>query len=104
MSVTVQYRGALRRPPAPSEKAEGRPKKPNDALAAAPRPTRAARMLALAYLIERRIEEGTLRDYADAACRLGVTRARVAQIMDLRGLPAAVQERIVIGEPRRPDR
>jgi predicted XRE-type DNA-binding protein len=38
-------------------------------------------MLALAYAIERWIEDGTLASYADAARRLGVSRARITQIV-----------------------
>ena len=40
-------------------------------------PSRAARMLALAHLIERSIESGRLADYATAARQLGITRSRV---------------------------
>jgi hypothetical protein len=60
-----------------------------------PRASRIARNLALAYLIERRIEDETLKEYADAARRLGLTRARVAQVMELLSLPAQEQERIL---------
>ncbi len=35
-----------------------------------PAPSRAARMLALAYLVERLIERGMIKDYAEAARRL----------------------------------
>lgn len=52
----------------------------------------AARQLALAYWIELRIEAGELRDLADAARLLGVSRARMTQIANLRLLPIAVQE------------
>ena len=44
------------------------------------------------------IEAGELRDYADAARRLKVSRARVTQIMNLVALPIAMQERILLGE------
>ena len=76
-----------RKPPAPP------PPKP------AKRPSdRLARQLALAHHLERLIERGVLRDYADAAKVLGVTRARVTQIVDLLGLPLAVQEGALVGE------
>ena len=70
-------------PPAPPPKPSG--------------PTRLARMLALAYLIEQRIEEGVLRDYAHAARALRVTRARMSQIADLHLLPLEIQEDILLG-------
>ena len=40
-------------------------------------PSHLARQFALAYKIERMIESGELRDYADAARRFGVSRARM---------------------------
>ena len=50
-----------------------------------------------AYLIERKIEAGELRDYAEAARILGVTRARLSQLADLVLLPADVQSSILEG-------
>ena len=55
-------------------------------------------MLALAYLIERKIDSGELADYADAARQIGVTRARVTQITNLLNLAPAVQERLLMGD------
>jgi hypothetical protein len=44
---------------------------------------RVTRLLALAHKLEKLIQDGVVRDYADLS-RLGhVTRARVSQIMDL---------------------
>ncbi len=60
-------------------------------------PTRLARMLALAYHVEQLIDEGELRDFAQAARALRITRARVSQIADLRFLPTTVQEDILLG-------
>jgi hypothetical protein len=60
-------------------------------------PSRLARMVALAHLIERLTENGDLRDYADAARRLGVSRERVSQVARLRFLAPAIQERILCG-------
>ena len=60
-------------------------------------PSRIARQLALAYKIERMIEAGELRDYADAARRLGVSRARMTHVMDLMLRPVWEQEEILIG-------
>ena len=48
-----------------------------------PPPSRAARMLALAHHVERLIEAGELTGYADAARGLGLTRARLTQVMNL---------------------
>ncbi len=56
---------------------------------------RKARRLALAYLIERRIESGELKDYVDAAERLGLTRARLTQVMNMLLLPSAEQEAVL---------
>lgn len=61
-----------------------------------PRVPRAARLLALAHHIDRLIEGGRLRDYADAARRLGVTRARLTQVMNLLLLSPALQEAILV--------
>ena len=61
-------------------------------------PARVAIMLALAHKIEQAIMEGVLRDRADAARRLGLSRARVSQICDLAFLPVAEQERILFLE------
>jgi hypothetical protein len=61
-------------------------------------PSRIARQLALAYLVERLIDQGKIRNYADAARTLGVTRARMGQIANLVNLPPAVQEAIILGD------
>ena len=60
------------------------------------RARRRQQRLALAHLIERKIEAGELRDYAEAAL-LGVTRARLSQLADLVLLPADVQSAILEG-------
>lgn len=62
------------------------------------RPARIARMLALAHHIEAAIEEGEYKDRADAARQLGVTRARISQIMDLALLAPDIQERVLFME------
>ena len=61
------------------------------------RPCRAARMLALAHYIERLIGDGTIPDYAAAASALGLTRARLTQVMNLLLLAPQIQERIAMG-------
>ena len=59
---------------------------------------RLARRLALAHLVERLIESGRLVDYAHAARILGVSRARLSQLMDLLMLPADLQEQVLLGQ------
>ncbi len=70
----------------------------NSPCAPRPRASRAAAMLALAYSIERLIECGELGSYAEAASRLGVSRARMSQIMNLLTLPPQVQDDILTGK------
>ena len=61
-------------------------------------PSRAARMLALAYLIERKIDAGEIESYAAAARLLGTSRARVTQIIRLLQLPSEIQQEILLGK------
>ena len=62
-----------------------------------PKVSRLARQLALAYLVDRLIEDGTLKNLSDAARRIGICRARMTQIANLRWLPVKVQEGILDG-------
>jgi lipoprotein NlpI len=55
-------------------------------------------MLAFAHTIQRAIDRGEIRDQADAARRLGVTRARMTQILDLTLLAPDLQEEILFSE------
>jgi hypothetical protein len=59
------------------------------------RPARVAVMLALAHKIQDAIDRGVVRDRAEVARRLGLTRARVTQIMDLTLLAPDLQEQIL---------
>ena len=59
--------------------------------------SRAARMLALAHHIEQLIDAGELADYAEAARRLGITRARLSQVMALTLLAPRIQEDVLEG-------
>ncbi len=61
-----------------------------------------ARRIALAHHIEDLIERGELRDYAEAAERLGLTRARLTQICNLALLTPDIQAAVLLGhvEPR----
>jgi ParB-like chromosome segregation protein Spo0J len=52
-------------------------------------------MLALAHKIREAIARGQVRDQADVARRLGFTRARVTQLMDLTLLAPDLQERVL---------
>jgi hypothetical protein len=58
-------------------------------------PARIARQLALAHALQRRVEQGEFRDYADMARALGFTRARITQLMDLLLLAPSVQDEIL---------
>ncbi len=51
--------------------------------------------LALAHYVERCVEDGTLVSNANAANRLGISRARMTQVLDLLLLPAAKQGRVL---------
>ena len=55
------------------------------------RPARVAVMLALAHKIQDAIDRGAVRDQAEAARRLGLTRARVTQLMGLTLLAPDIQ-------------
>ncbi len=56
---------------------------------------RVARMLALAHRIDGMVRAGELDDLADAARRLGLTRARVSQITNLLLLSPEIQVKIL---------
>lgn len=60
---------------------------------------RITRTLVLAHQIERATQENRLLDYAEVARQIGVTRARVSQIVGLLRLAPAIQERILLGDP-----
>ena len=66
--------------------------------APASRPARVAVTLATAHKIRQGILAGEIRDQADAARRLGLTRARLSQILDLTNLAPDLQERILFLE------
>lgn len=59
------------------------------------RPAKVARMLALAHHIQWAIERGDVSDAATVARRLGLTRARVSQLLDLCLLAPDLQEAIL---------
>jgi hypothetical protein len=60
---------------------------------------RITKLLALAVRLEDLLRQGTAKDYADLA-RLGsLSRARITQVMNLRNLAPAIQERILLHPP-----
>ena len=63
--------------------------------AATGRVPRVVQMLALAHRIDSMIRNGELRDFADASRAMGLTRARVTQIMNLLLLAPEIQEAIL---------
>lgn len=62
------------------------------------RPARVAVMLALAHTTQRAIDRGEIRDQAEAARRLGVTRARITQILDLTLIAPDLQESLLLAQ------
>jgi hypothetical protein len=64
-------------------------------LSGKPEPARVARILALALSIQRAIEAGVIQDQAEAARRLGISRARVTQISDFTLLSPRIQEAVL---------
>lgn len=59
---------------------------------------RITRTLVLAHQIERAVRQNSLLDYAEIAIQLGVSRARVCQIVGLLRLAPAIQERVLCGD------
>jgi hypothetical protein len=55
-------------------------------------------MLALAHKIQQAIDRGAVRNRAEVARRLGLTRARITQLLDLALLAPDLQERILFAE------
>ena len=62
------------------------------------RPARVAIKLALAHKTFRAILSGEIQNQADAARKLGLTRARLSQIIDLTNLAPDLQEEILFLE------
>lgn len=80
-------------------------RRPVEVAAAPPKPvgpTPVARRIALAHFIELQIEAGVFCDYAHAARRFGISRARVTQICDLALLAPSILAAVLLGrvEPR----
>jgi hypothetical protein len=62
---------------------------------------RLSRLLASAHQIDRKIRSGELHDLAHAARTIGVTRARMTQVMNLLLLAPEIQEAILLLPPVR---
>lgn len=62
------------------------------------RPARVAITLALAHKIRQAIQGGEIQDQAAAARKVGLTRARLSQILDLTNLSPDLQEEILFLE------
>ncbi|MCG8425125.1 MAG: hypothetical protein MJE77_45170 [Proteobacteria bacterium] len=62
------------------------------------RPAHVARMLAFAHRLQAAIDRGDYRDRADLARSLGLTRARITQLLDLTLLAPDIQEHILFLE------
>jgi hypothetical protein len=59
------------------------------------RPAHVARMLALAHHIQAAIDRGAIADRAAVARKLGLTRARITQLLDLTLLAPDLQSRVL---------
>jgi len=60
-----------------------------------PRPAPVAVMLALAWKIQGAIDRGDVKDRAEVARMMGVSRARVTQLLDLLLLPTPAQAHLL---------
>lgn len=58
-------------------------------------PARVARQLALAHALQKRVDDGEFADYAEMARALGLSRARMTQLMDLLLLAPSIQEELL---------
>src|SRR5438132_12525456 len=59
---------------------------------------RISRLMALAIRMEGLVRTGRVKDYAELARLGGVSRARVTQVLNLRNLAPAIQERLLFLE------
>lgn len=65
------------------------------------RPTRVARMLALAHTMQGLLDRGEVTGYGDLATIAGITRARVSQLLDLTRLAPDLQEAVLFEDNQR---
>lgn len=71
------------------------PPTPPEPRAPVRRPAKVARMLALAHHLQRLIDQGLVADRAALARKLGLTRARVTQLLDLLLLAPDLQDQVL---------
>ena len=71
------------------------PPTPPEPRAPVRRPAKVARMLALAHHLQQLIDQGLVADRAAVARRLGQTRARVTQVLDLLLLAPEIQAHVL---------
>ena len=71
------------------EKDEPKPAKSKDKRGSA------ADLLALAHFVERGLNDGSIRNFAEAVALLGIDRSRLSQIMKLLDLNPSVQEDVI---------
>ncbi len=64
------------------------------------RPGSAAELLAVAYFVERGLNDGGIESFEVAAALVGVTRSRLSQIMKLLDLKPEEQEAVLLGNNR----
>jgi hypothetical protein len=86
--ITRQPRGVAAAKPFAIDDNESSP-------ASDPTTSRAARLLALAHRVERLHDTRAVADFAAAARLLGITRARMTQLMNLLLLSPLIQERVL---------
>ena len=61
-------------------------------------PSETARFLALGHAVEQAVANGELASNAEAARQLGITAARLSQIVQLTLLAPDIQERVLMGQ------
>lgn len=66
------------------------------------RPPIVARTLAIAHVMQRMIARGEVADQSDLASRLGFTRARISQMIDLTLLAPDIQEALLFAAEHGP--
>ena len=71
------------------------PPTPPEPRAPVRRPAKVARALALAHHLQRLVDQGLVADRAALARKLGLTRARVTQLLDLLLLAPDIQESVL---------
>lgn len=64
-------------------------------------PSPSARLLALAHRIAWAVEVGEVRDFSEAAARMGVSQARVSMVVGLTFLAPEIQAGVLLGTGRR---